>query len=967
MATLELNVSSNAQQVLPGVDRRIDVTTAKAEKLKKEFSTINFNKANFDINPSIKTGDLSIARNLLQSLVSDVAKFTVGAYTYFTSVNSSFEQLNIMLETATGSAEEGKKAFREMIDLSTKAPFSIDALTDTFIKLKSAGIKDAYEYTKVLADSISAFGGGSDKLKLVSVAIMQMAGKGVISMEELRRQFGEQVPTAIRIMEDELKKAGKIAEDVKITDVIKKGQLGAKTGIEALMKGLSEDYMGSSQKRMDSYKGSVQLLNTQIELLMWDIGQAKGSFSSISGAIEAGAQMVEKFRTSAEGMAVIEKIARGVADGFNKISENPEIIYQFFITVGDLAGSAAQAIQGIIVILNNLMSAFDMVSGKVSGSTFSLLPKDFKMEQYAKMRPMLEEMTKVQDKLKEYDVGVKADSFAKSPVTSTIGAIVDSLSFGLTKADAVESKKELKELQEQYQSLYATISSGGAQVKGMAEDQKQVSEETKTHTSRVKELVDLLGNKKQGANTAERKALTQLKAEMKNYVNEAKDVIEATKKWNSEAKDATEKIEKLNEELATSQMGEYERLMYDIQKSMKEGGKAADEYQKSLSEIEGKISGIKEQYAIVTEQVDKFRGKLTDNSAGSPAQDVNNIHQLISVQTDLQDQLKELTKTYDKLKDASSLSITTSEENAKAQAQAAKNRALTSAYGKIGVGSEDIYSVMIDGIKQEAKSFIEATGDKVLAHRVFSDQIREIERSRIEWMVYENSQYQNLILASIPQEIENVKKEAIKTYENVLPEAISKSSDAIGKFARDVAQSNKSISEAWDDLGKSISNVVFDILEELTRLAVKMTVLQSVQSVFGGESAVGSIFSSLLASKDGNVFSGISGLSSGVYTSPTVFGYNSHITGFASGGVLAEAGKPEGVLPLERIGNKLGVNAKMQNGGVNVIVNNNSSAKVQTETRENSEGGTDIIVELVENKIRERQNRGYQGFGRNLW
>lgn len=44
------------------------------------------------------------------------------------------------------------------------------------------------------------FGKSSEELKRASVAIQQMAGKGVISMEELRQQFGEAVPDAMGMM-----------------------------------------------------------------------------------------------------------------------------------------------------------------------------------------------------------------------------------------------------------------------------------------------------------------------------------------------------------------------------------------------------------------------------------------------------------------------------------------------------------------------------------------------------------------------------------------------------------------------------------------------------------------------------------------------------------------------------------------------------------------------------------------------
>jgi tape measure domain-containing protein len=53
-----------------------------------------------------------------------------------------------------------------------------------------------------LVNSVAQFGGDSEILKRAAIAIQQMSGKGVISMEELRQQLGEAVPTAMQAMAD---------------------------------------------------------------------------------------------------------------------------------------------------------------------------------------------------------------------------------------------------------------------------------------------------------------------------------------------------------------------------------------------------------------------------------------------------------------------------------------------------------------------------------------------------------------------------------------------------------------------------------------------------------------------------------------------------------------------------------------------------------------------------------------------
>jgi len=84
--------------------------------------------------------------------------------------------------------------------LAQTTPFDLKSLGDSFLKLKSAGIDPLDGSLKALVDGVAAFGGTSDTLHRASIAIQQMAGKGVISMEELRQQLGEAVPTAMKAM-----------------------------------------------------------------------------------------------------------------------------------------------------------------------------------------------------------------------------------------------------------------------------------------------------------------------------------------------------------------------------------------------------------------------------------------------------------------------------------------------------------------------------------------------------------------------------------------------------------------------------------------------------------------------------------------------------------------------------------------------------------------------------------------------
>ncbi|MFZ3044332.1 MAG: tape measure protein, partial [Desulfatirhabdiaceae bacterium] len=404
MATLELSVKSNAVSELGKINRQFDSTSIKAEKLKKQFSTLATPVSNKWLT---YLGISEIGRQV-SSLTSSLASGAAAIVTAFTGINSTIEQTIVMLENATGSAESGKEAFAYIVDLAQKAPYSIAVLTDSFVKLRTAGIQDTERVLESLVDSVAAFGGTDEQLKLVTIAMQQMAGKGVISMEELRRQFAEQVPTAIRAMASELDMS-----ILEMTKKIAKGQLSSDLGIPALVEGLEKLHTGSAAKRMETFQGSIAHARNEWILLLKDIGDGNGSFKSISNMINSVANSMKEFRASAEGMAIIDELSQKIADSMKKIAENPEMVYQFFVEIGQYASMAGSALGGLVEIINNVISAYDLMKGATSFTDWGqgvIDTKDFDMSKYALVRSELLEITKLQQQIDQMKPDILPDN-----------------------------------------------------------------------------------------------------------------------------------------------------------------------------------------------------------------------------------------------------------------------------------------------------------------------------------------------------------------------------------------------------------------------------------------------------------------------------------------------------------------------------------------------------------------------------
>ena len=275
----------------------------------------------------------------------------------FYTINTEAEQSRILLSTALGSESAGAQMFEEVLEMATRMPFSIRAISDSFVKLQTAGLDGAAEKVTTLANAISAFGGSDEDLRLATIAIQQMAGKGVAAMEELRRQLGERVPTAIRGMARELG-----LSYLELVDKVSTGTLLFNEEAQgALFRGL-DDYMGAAEKRMDSMLGAVRLLKTAWQRLMIDIGDGKGAFSSLGKVVRKVADALNSFRQSDEGKRVIEDLSEAIVTMVTKVT--PEAVYGAFQLIIKIAKATVAIIKAAVNLGLQLLEKFSKKADK---------------------------------------------------------------------------------------------------------------------------------------------------------------------------------------------------------------------------------------------------------------------------------------------------------------------------------------------------------------------------------------------------------------------------------------------------------------------------------------------------------------------------------------------------------------------------------------------------------------------------
>lgn len=278
---------------------------------------------------------------------------------------AEMQRMRVMLRGLNkDKVNPGEAAAQDMqyiVDMAKNAPFAMQALTDSFVKFRSAGLDPTDGSLKALVDSVARFGGDSELLKRAAVAVQQMSGKGVVSMEELRQQLGEAVPNAMKAMADA---AGITMGE--LTKAVSSGTVEAKQALSLMFVGLRAENENAAKDMMQTYSGALAQLQTSFTLFADRVGQAGYLDSLTKGMKELAAVM-----NSAEGISFANSLGEGLTtaiDGLRELAQWLAKNQELVITLGKIvAGMVAfkmlrAGILGVVGAGGQMLSTFMKMS-----------------------------------------------------------------------------------------------------------------------------------------------------------------------------------------------------------------------------------------------------------------------------------------------------------------------------------------------------------------------------------------------------------------------------------------------------------------------------------------------------------------------------------------------------------------------------------------------------------------------------
>lgn len=274
---------------------------------------------------------------------------------------AEMERMRVMLRGLNKEkSNPGQAAADDMkyiVDMAQNAPFAMQALTDSFVKFRSAGLDPTDGSLKALVDSVARFGGDSELLKRAAVAVQQMSGKGVVSMEELRQQLGEAVPNAMQAMADA---AGITMGE--LTKAVASGTVEAKQALSLMFVGLRAENENAAKDMMQTYTGALAQLQTSFTLFADRVGQA-GYLDSLS----KGMKELVSIMNSAEGISFANSLGSGLTtaiDGLRQLAQwlakNQELVINLGKVVAAMVAFKLMraGIMGVVGAGSQMVSTF---------------------------------------------------------------------------------------------------------------------------------------------------------------------------------------------------------------------------------------------------------------------------------------------------------------------------------------------------------------------------------------------------------------------------------------------------------------------------------------------------------------------------------------------------------------------------------------------------------------------------------
>jgi ketosteroid isomerase-like protein len=285
------------------------------------------------VNRSLSSIDKSAKRSngILKKMGGLIAAIGVGrTIRGIIKVGSKFEDLRSTLSVVTGSLEQGADALSHLQDMATRTTFGVEALTTSYIKLKTAGVEPTDKLMMLFADTASVT---TDQLGALTAMtdLFSRSVSGGLGLEDLNRLADRGIPV-FKMLGDELgltrlqiSAYGKTAE-------------GANKIQKAFIRQAEKAYGGASKKKLDNLSVAMQNFGEEMK-------KAAGIMTDEFGPILAQ-QLRDATKFLAANEEIFQSLGVNLAQGISQLGS----VFGLIIDNIHAIGNAIKMGMGLLVL-----------------------------------------------------------------------------------------------------------------------------------------------------------------------------------------------------------------------------------------------------------------------------------------------------------------------------------------------------------------------------------------------------------------------------------------------------------------------------------------------------------------------------------------------------------------------------------------------------------------------------------------
>ena len=260
----------------------ISQIAAECRKLTSDLNNVNERFKNLTTIQKENKTVLDILKTSLGTFIGMVARdFLTNAIQGFKEFAASVSRAGIELDAlqntmlaATGGWESGGREIKWVIDMSNRLGLAFGDVSDSYAKFmtsftRSGGtISQSRQIFEDLSTAMVSLHLPAGRMQGVFVALEQMANKGTVQAEELKRQLGNALPGAFELAAESM---GILPS--KLMDLMKKGEVFSKDFLPAFAATVKAALGQSIDIASMQFNASINRLATATDLLKMNLGQ----------------------------------------------------------------------------------------------------------------------------------------------------------------------------------------------------------------------------------------------------------------------------------------------------------------------------------------------------------------------------------------------------------------------------------------------------------------------------------------------------------------------------------------------------------------------------------------------------------------------------------------------------------------------------------------------------------------------